>query len=182
MPLPHYTQSKASVNKYEPVHNNLFEITVMTPLNADSALILEHVKSVGGIQNINPAIDAVNQKFKQADRSFMGMPGQTFVDLSLTFTLNLNDVNEMYIYKHLRDWYALGYNPATGEMGLKVDYVGTLIVIQYNRKGDIFRKITFKDCFPTGQPEALDTLDYESSDPQEMVFNIRCDHWDEELT
>ena len=43
-------------------------------------------------------------------------------------------------------------------------------------------KITFEDVFPTGNPEAMDSLDYESSDPQELTMNFRCDHWTEELT
>lgn len=182
MPHPHYTQAKASVNLYEPVYGNLFEVTVMTPFQPDPGLILEHVKSIGGLQNVNPSVDAVNQKYKFADRSYAGMPSQTFVDLSIVFTLNLDEANAMYLYKQLRDWYALTYNPLTGEMALKVEYVGTLIVVQYNRRGDIFRKITFKDAFPTGQPETMDSLDYESSDPQELTLNIRSDYWVEELT
>ncbi len=181
-PFPHYNQSKASRDMYEPVYPNLFEVTLMTPLNHDSALILEHVKSIGGLQGVNPAVDSVGQKYKFADRSFAGMPSETAVSLSIVFTLNVNTSNELYLYKQLRDWYALIYNPLTGEMGLKVEYVGTMIVVMYNRKGDIFRKITFEDVFPTGNPEAMDSLDYESSDPQELTMNFRCDHWTEELT
>lgn len=181
MPYPHYTQSKVSVSKYEPVYNNLFEVTLLTPLNSDSALILEHVKNIGGLQGVNPSIEAVGQKFKFADRSFAGMPSQTYVDLNINFTLNLNTSNEMYLYKQLRDWYSIMYNPATGEMGLKVEYVGSLIVVQYNRRGDIFRKVTFKDVFPTGQLETLDSLDYESGDLAELAITLRSDHWVEEL-
>jgi hypothetical protein len=182
MALPHYTQSKVSTNLYEPVHSNLFEVTLMSPLKPDSALILEHVKSIGGMQGVNPSVDAVGQKYKFSDRSFAGMPQQTYVDLSIVFTLNLNSANEMYLYKQIKDWYAIAYNPATGEMGLKVEYVGTVIVVQHNRRGDIFRKITFTDAFPQGQLEALDQLDYETTDPQEMTMTIRSDHWTEELT
>jgi len=182
MPLPHYDQSKASINLSEVVHSNLFEITFLTPLNHDAALILEHVKSISGMQGVNPSIDPVGQRFKFTDRSFAGMPAQTFVDLSVVFTLNLNIANEMYLYKQFRDWYTIIYNPHTGEMGLKTEYVGTMIVVQYNRKGDIFRKVTFKDCFPTGTLETLDALDYDTADPQEMTIAFRSDHWTEELT
>lgn len=182
MPHPHYNQSKTSVSLGEPIYPNLFEVTVITPFQSDPGLILEHVKSIGGLQGVNPSVDPVNQKYKFADRSFAGMPSQTYVDLNIVFSMNLNSANEMYIYKMLRDWYALTYNPLTGEMALKVEYVGTLIVVQYNRRGDIFRKLTFKDVFPTGQPEAMDSLDYDSSDPQELTMNIRADWWVEELT
>ena len=65
-------------------------------------------------------------------------------------------------------------------MGLKNDYVGSMIVVQYNRAGDIFRKITFKDVFPTGQPDFIDELSYEVQDAAELTMTYRCDHWVEE--
>lgn len=180
MPLPHYTQAKASVQKFEPVYQNLFEVTVLTPLNQDSALILQHVKSIGGLNNLNPSLEAVGQKYKFADRSYAGMPASTIAELSLVFTVNLNDANQAYMYKYMRDWYRLTYDPLTGEMGLKVNYTGTMIVVQYNRRGDVFRKITFKDCFPTGQPQFIDALAYETADPAEVTMTIRSDYWIEE--
>lgn len=180
MPLPHYTQAKASIQKFEPVYQNLFEVTILTPLNQDSSLILQHVKSIGGLNNLNPSVDAVGQKYKFADRSYAGMPGQTFADLTLAFTVNLNDANQAYMYKYMRDWYKLTYDPLTGEMGIKVNYTGTMIVVQYNRRGDVFRKITFKDCFPTGQPSFIDSLAYETSEPAEVEMTIRSDYWIEE--
>jgi hypothetical protein len=180
MPLPHYTQSTASTQRYEPIYPSLFEVTVFTPFASNTGLILEHVKSIGGLAGVNPSVDAVGQKYKFADRSFAGMPGQTFVDLSLVLTLNLNDANENYIYNNFRNWYKLTYNPLTGEMGLKRDYVGSMIVVQYNRAGDIFRKITFKDVFPTGTLETLGDLAYETNDPAELTMTLRCDHWVEE--
>src|SRR5210317_227842 len=89
MPLPHYTQSRASSQRYEPVQPNLFEVTVFTPLGDDTGLILEQVKTIGGLNNLNPSVDAIGQKYKFADRSFASMPGQTFMDLTVNFSLNL---------------------------------------------------------------------------------------------
>jgi hypothetical protein len=180
MSLPHYTQSKASISKYEPIYPNLFEVTLFTPNGDGTELILQHVKSIGGLNAVNPSFDAVGQKFKFADRSYAGMPTQTFVDLTINFTLNLNENNSNYIYNTMRNWYKLIYDPLTGEMGLKKDYVGSMIVVQYNRAGDIFRKITFKDVFPTGQPTFVDELSYETQDAAELSMVYRCDHWVEE--
>ena len=180
MPLPHYTQSRASSQRYEPVQPNLFEVTVFSPLGDDTGLILEQVKTIGGLNNLNPAVDAIGQKYKFADRSFASMPGQTFMDLTVNFSLNLNEANENYIYNTFRNWYKLIYDPLTGEMGLKKDYVGSMIIVQYNRAGDIFRKITCKDVFPTGRPEFVDELNYETPDPAELTMTYRCDHWVEE--
>ena len=108
------------------------------------------------------------------------MPTQTFVDLTVNFTLNLNDANENFIYNTMRNWYKLIYDPLTGEMGLKKDYVGSGIIVQYDRAGSIFRKITVKDIFPTGQPDFLDELNYETNDPAELTMVYRCDNFIEE--
>jgi hypothetical protein len=180
MPLPHYTQSRASSQKYEPIQPNLFEVTLFTPLGDDTGLLLEHVKTISGLDSLNPSVDAVTQKYKFADRSFAGMPTQTYADITLNFTLNLNEANENYIYNQMRNWYKLTYDPLTGEMGLKRDYVGSMIVVQYNRAGDIFRKITLKDVFPSGQLTFADELNYETSDAAELSVVYRCDHWVEE--
>jgi len=180
MPLPHYTQSRASSQRYEPVQPNLFEVTVFSPLGDDTGLILEQVKTIGGLNNLNPAVDAIGQKYKFADRSFASMPGQTFMDLTVNFSLNLNEANENYIYNTFRNWYKLIYDPLTGEMGLKKDYVGSMIIVQYNRAGDVFRKITCKDVFPTGQPDFVDELSYETPDAVDLTMTYRCDHWVEE--
>ena len=178
MALPHYTQARASTQLYEPIQPNLFEVTIFTPSGADTGLILEHVRSIGGLNNLNPAVEAASpQKYKFADRSYASVPGQTFVDLTVNFTLNLNEANDNYIYNMFRNWYKLIYDPLTAEMTLKKDYVGSMIIVQYNRAGDIFRKITAKDVFPTGNPAAADELSYESPDPVPLAMTFRCDHW-----
>jgi len=180
MPLPHYTQSRASSQRYEPIQPNLFEVTIFSPLGDDTGLILEQVKTIGGLNLLNPAVEPVAQKYKFADRSYAGMPSVTSVDLTLNFTLNLNDANENYMYNTFRNWNKLIYDPLTGEMGLKKDYVGSMIVVQYNRAGDIFRKITLKDVFPTGTIDFVDELSYETPDPVELTMTFKCDHWVEE--
>jgi len=102
------------------------------------------------------------------------------MDLTVNFSLNLNEANENYIYNTFRNWYKIIYDPLTGEMGLKKDYVGSMIIVQYNRAGDIFRKITCKDVFPTGQPDFVDELSYETPDAVDLTMTYRCDHWVEE--
>jgi hypothetical protein len=180
MPLPHYTQSRASSQRFEPLQPNLFEVTIFSPLGDDTGLILEQVNSIGGLNALNPSIDAIAQKYKFADRSFASMPAQTFVDLTLNFSLNLNEANENYIYNTFRNWTNIIYDPLTGEMGLKKDYVGSMIVVQYNRAGDIYRKITFKDVFPTAQIGFIDELSYATADAAVLTMTVRCDHWVEE--
>lgn len=174
--LPHYTNSKASVNKWEFVAGNLFEVTILPP-GGGGELLLEHVQSIGGLTT-EKGQPAVEQKFKTASRSFLSTsPDATTVDLTIAFSLNLNDDNEMYVYKALRDWKRLGYNPLTGEMGLKKDYSdATIIVNMYNRVGDIHWARTFKDVFITGDLPEL-PLNYEGGEPLTMEVTFRSDYW-----
>jgi len=180
MPLPHYTQSRASSQRYEPIQPNLFEVTVFSPLSDDTGLILEQVISIGGLNGLNPPAEPINQKYKFADRSYAGMPSSTFVDLTINFSLNLNEANENYIYNTFRNWSNIIYDPLTGEMGLKSQYIGSMIIVQYNRAGDVFRKITLKDVFPHGTIDFVDELNYATPDAAELTMTYRCDHWVEE--
>lgn len=177
MSLPHYKNSRSSNKKEEIIYPNLFEVTIFTPDGDDTGLILEHVTKVGGLKGLYPTIEEVNQKFKFTERSYAGMPGSTSVDISVTFTLNLNDANENYIFNAFAKWYKRIYNPETGEMGVKKDYTGSMIVVQHTRKGDIFRNITFKDIFPKGELDSLDELSYETTEPAELTVTFRCNHW-----
>ena len=109
------------------------------------------------------------------------MPGSTAVDVTINFSLNLNDSNQAYIYKTLRQWYRAAYNPETGEMGLKKNYVGTIVVVQFNREGDIYRKVTLDDCFITSGVNLNADLNYETQDAVAMDVVWRCDTYSEEL-
>ena len=128
-----------------------------------------------------PGVDAIGQKYKFSDRSYAGMPGATAIDITITFSLNLNDSNQAYLYKTLRQWYRAQYNPETGEMGLKKNYVGTIVIVQFNREGDIYRKVTLDDCFITSGVNLLGELSYESADAVALEVGWKCDTFSEEL-
>lgn len=180
--LPHYKNSKAAVNKYEPVYTNLFDVTILPPPGVGGGeILIEHVRSIGGL-NTEKGSEVVEQEFKFAQRSYSsGRPTNTTVDLTVNFSLNLNDNNEMYVYKTLRDWKRLSYNPLTGEQGLKKDYSDAkMIVTMYNRVGDIFWQRTFHDVFVVGDLPEL-ALDYSAGDPLELEVAFRSDYWTENM-
>lgn len=177
--LPHYNNSKAAVNKFEPVTVNMFEVTLFTPDNADSGLLLEHVRSVGGL-NLDQSWEQIEQKYKYAKRTYAGVPDETGLDVNIVFTLNLNDQNENYIYNALRRWRNRVWNPLTGEMGLKRDYCGSALIVMHNRVGDVYRRIVLKDVWPKGELWAPD-LNYDTAtEAAEITLNLRCDHWDDD--
>lgn len=154
--LPHYTSSKASVNKFEPVFLNQFEVTISTPTaivppqgNPGSGnILLEQVTKVSGLQ-VDQNAGEISQQFKFAKRYYAGAaPTKTGLDVDIEFEVNLDDNNSMYVFKVLRQWSDLIYNPLTGAMGLKKDYTGNILINVFNKSGDIFRKINLRDCFP----------------------------------
>lgn len=176
--LPHYNNSRAAVNKFEPVTTNMFEVTLFTPDGDDSALLLEHIIKVGGL-NLDQTWDQVEQKYKYAKRTYAGVPDETGIDVTIDFTLNLNDANENYIYNALRRWRNKVWNPLTGEMGLKRDYCGSALIVMHNRVGDVYRRIVLKDIWPKGDGWQLE-LDYSTGDPVTLSLTWRCDHWDDD--
>ena len=183
MPLPHYSQDQTSKKgrNFEPVQQSLFEVTILPPAGVQGAnMLLQHVNTISGM-TINKEIGTQEQKFKFVSRSFASQPEGTSLDVAIGFSLNLNDANEAYVYKTLKQWYNLIYNPNTGEMGLKKDYVGTIIVTQFNRKGDIFRTVTLEDCFISSGLPFLEGGDYSDAAPQAMEVTFKCDGFKEEL-
>lgn len=180
--LSHFLNSKAATKYYEPMYQNLFEVTILPPASvAGGELLIEHVTKIGGLTQ-DKGTEVIEQKYKFATRSYAsGVPSSTTVDLSLGFTINLNDANELYVYKTLRDWARIIYNPLTGEQGLKKDYVGTIVVTNFNRKGDIFWQRTFHDAILKGDIPEL-ALDYGGGEALALDgITFRCDWWEENI-
>ena len=183
MALPHYSQDQTSRNgrQFEPVQANLFEVTVLPPAGvSDAPLLLQHVNSIGGL-DLYKEVSAVEQKYKFSTRSYAGMPDGTSVEVNINFSLNLNEANQAYLYKAMRQWYNKQYDPQTGAMGLKKDYVGTIVIVQFNRAGDIYRTVTLEDCFITSGLPFTNELSYETTEAQAIEVSWRCDTWKEVL-
>ena len=183
MALPHYSQDQTSRNgrQFEPVQANLFEVTLIPPAGvSDAPLMLQHVNSIGGL-DLYKEVSAVEQKYKFSTRSYAGMPDATTVDVTINFSLNLNEANQAYLYKSMRQWYNNQYDPQTGAMGLKKDYVGTIVIVQFNRSGDIYRTVTLEDCFITSGLPFTNELSYETTEAQALEVAWRCDTFKEVL-
>jgi hypothetical protein len=183
MALPHYSndQTSRSGRQFEPVQANLFEVTILPPAGvSDAPLMLQHINSISGLE-LYREVSPVEQKYKFSQRSYAGMPEQTVVDAVINFSLNLNDANQAYLYKSMRQWYNNQYDPQTGAMGLKKDYVGTLVIVQFNRAGDIYRTVTLEDCFITSGLPFTTELSYETTEAQALEVTWRCDTWKEVL-
>ena len=179
--LPHYQNSLFGINKYEPVYLNQFEVLITPPGPVlGGQILVQQVTSLTGLE-VDKTPAPIQQRYKFAVRNYAGAkPEQTIFDLSLSFTVNLNDANSMYVFKTLRQWTDLIYNPLTGAMGVKTDYTGTIVISIFNKQGDVFRRITCKDCFPT-TPLTVMELDYQAIDIYNVTMTWAVDYWDDQF-
>jgi hypothetical protein len=180
--LPHYQNSLFGINKYEPVYLNQFEVLITPPAAVlGGPILVEQVTSISGL-GVDKTPAATQQKYKFAVRNYAGAkPDQTVFDLTVNFTVNLNDANSMYVFKTLRQWTDLIYNPLTGAMGLKRDYTGTIVLSIFNKQGDVFRRITCRDCFPISPIGAME-LDYTGTELYDISLQWAVDYWDDQFT
>ncbi len=189
--LPHFNNSLAARNNFEPVFLNQFEVIITPPaavtlanvrFNGES-IMTQQVKSIGGslAVDIQPAAP-VTQYYKFAERRYAGgEPSTSDVEFTVNFEVNLDENNSMTIYKILRQWSDLIYNPLTGAMGLKRDYVGQMIVSIFNKQGDVFRRLTFNNCFLVN-PLTTMVLSYETGDGlYELETTWKSDYWQDQF-
>jgi len=188
--LPHFNNSRASKGMYEPAWKNLFWVQIALPAGIAATdettnLLLEEVQKVGGLDtNMVPGV--TEQTYKFATRSYANAgPEKTTLDVTLDFNVNLawtesNPVDN-YVIKTLRKWTDLIWDPLTGKMGLKRDYVADYVVITMHDKAlNPYWQWTLYDVFPTKGIGSID-LDYTNKSDVVKVsgFTLRCDHWDE---
>ena len=180
--LPHFTNSAAGVKLYEPVYLNQFEVLITPPAAVlGGPILVQQVTSISGL-GVDKTPPATQQKYKFAVRNYAGAkPEQTVFDLTVNFTVNLNDANSMYVFKTLRQWTDLIYNPLTGAMGLKRDYTGTIVLSIFNKQGDVFRRITCRDCFPISPIGAME-MDYSGTELYDISLQWAVDYWDDQFS
>ena len=186
--LPHFNSAKAAVKLYEPVYLNQFEVIIQPPVgvsnplgNGGRTLLVENVLSVSGLSvDKNPGF--VEQRYKFAKRRYSGgLVDDTGVKVRIDFETNLDDNNSNYVFRTLREWSDLIYNPLTGAMGIKATYAnGTYILISvFNKEGDVFRRIKIFNVFPAEPIRQLD-LDYTNgTSPYRITMAFRGDYFED---
>lgn len=179
--LSHFLNSTASTKYYEPMYPNLFEVTVLPPATVSGgSILIEHVTKIEGMAT-DTGGEMLEQKYKWATRSYEPIVVPTVVDLKISFSLNLDNGNSLYVYKTLRDWWRTAWNPLTGVQGIKANYTGTIVATQFTRKGDIFWQRTYHSVIPKGNLPELNG-DYSASEL--LAFDgveFRADWWEENI-
>ena len=185
MPLPHITNSQAGVNKYDPVHSNIFEVYFSIPqairdqFGKDEALLTEHVLTINGLDKLAEAPGVSQQKFMGTSRSYINPRlDATHAEIEVTLSLNLREATDNYIYKLFKAWAKLGYDITTGARHLKKDYCADFLKVSIaNQSGDIYREVVFKDVMMNGGPTGLNDLNYETSDAATLTVKFVSDWW-----
>ena len=198
MGLPHFRSSRISRENMEVVNPNLFTVTIQLPKaltsesaganavsDADLNLVLEEVQSVDGLDTNKIPINPIEQNYKGATRSIAGtIPDKTCIDVGFNFAMNLKRTDgtpSNFVLRTLRKWNDLIYDPLTGRMGLKVDYIAPLItVVLHTKDGIPYWQWMLYNCFPiTNIPTPQ--LDYSKKNEAFQItgYKLRCDMWDE---
>jgi hypothetical protein len=64
-------------------------------------------------------------------------------------------------------------------MGLKRDYVGSMVISIFNKQGDVFRRIRIPVCFISTPIPALE-LDYDQgANIYSISISWKCDYWED---
>lgn len=187
--LPHITNVKAGVEKYDPMHQSIFEVAFTVPeamsgeFNGEELQILsQQVVSINGLDALQKVAGVNSQKFLGVDVSFLNPTlDSTTAEFTIVFNLNLRNVTDAYVLKLFKAWGRLSYDLATGVRALKANYTcDTMHISEANRDGTVWREVVFKDVFITSIT-GLDTLDYTSSEARQLSVTFRADYWDETL-
>jgi hypothetical protein len=177
--LSHYNNSKAATNNYEPLFLNQFEVLITPPTAITGAdILVQQVKKISGLPELTP-VGFVEQHYKWAKRTYAKpKPEDTTAELEIEFEVNLNDSNQMYVYNTIRQWSDVVFDPLTGKMGLKKDYIGQIDVVIHNKAQSIYRKFSFKPAYPIDPLKKMD-LDYMSEEVYSLVVKFKCDAYTE---
>jgi hypothetical protein len=187
MALPHLKNSQAGVNRFDPVHNSIFEVYFTLPealraeFGKDELLLTEHVTKIDGLGALYRSPGTETQKFMGTDRSYVKPQlDNTRAELTVEFTLNLRNGTDNYILKLFREWAALGYDIKTGKRSLKKDYCADWLKVSIaNREGDIYQEVVFKDIMINGALEFDGGLDYTADDALNLKVKFVSDWWEE---
>ena len=193
MGLPHFKNSRAAMELYEPIYLNLYTIDIVFPAalglsQQEQNLTIENITKVGGLDTNKVPDAGAKQTYKFAERRFADAgPQSTTIDVTFDFEVNLQNcetgVPNMYVVKNLRRWTDLNYDPLTARMGLKSQYVSDYAVITLHDKAlNPYWQWTLYNVWPKTSITVPD-LDFSNKSNVYKIsgYTLACDYWDERM-
>ena len=187
--LPHIMNTKAGIDRQDPMHSAIFEVYFQLPLalksifgSEDEHTITEQVTDVDGLDQLQKVVGAGSQKFFGVDVSFLNPTmEQTFCEFTVNFNLNIRNHTDAWLLKIFKAWGNLGYNLQDGTRTLMTDYVSESVrVAEANRNGEIWRSYVFHKVMVVNVT-GLPSLNYTENEPRKLSVTFRADYWDEDL-
>lgn len=185
--LPHITNVKAGTERWDPMHNSLFEIRFTVPYvmqgeypQEELLILSQQVISVNGLDQIQKPLSMYTMKYLGVDVAFFNpILESTSIDFNIVFNLNIRNQSDAYVFKLFKSWLRLIYNMSTGVVPLVAQTkADEMMICEANRDGTIWRQVVMKNVVITGMT-GLDSLDYSSSDPRTLTVTFHGDYWDE---
>ena len=187
--LPHIMNTKAGIDRQDPMHSAIFEVYFQLPLalksifgSEDEHTITEQVTDVDGLDQLQKVVGAGSQKFFGVDVSFLNPTmEQTFCEFTVNFNLNIRNHTDAWLLKIFKAWGNLGYNLQDGTRTLMDDYVSNSVrIAEANRNGEIWRSYIFHKVMVVNVT-GLPSLNYTENEPRKLSVTFRSDNWDEDL-
>jgi hypothetical protein len=180
--LPQFSNVLSHNSKDEAVYKALFEITFDLPpiLGAtatEARLLLENALNI--TLPMTPDLEIKTQRFKFSTRAYVTLPPETHLsDVSITFNINENDNKAVFVWNTLKAWYDLAWNSQTGETHTKREMTGNIIINQHNKKGQVIRRVTYKNTQIIGLSDM--ELNWDStSDILDCTAKFIADYWED---
>ena len=184
MGLAHFTAVDSHHQKWEPIHKNLYEATIILPQVLQTIhpnathLLLEN--TITAKFPAYPQLASKEQRFKYSTRVFVMMPEKTHVDdLEISFNLNQNDEYQIFCFKMLKDWYDLAWNNETGTLHYKKNLVGDIIIHLHDKEGKVIRRVTYHNVMMTGFSGVEDVDWSASTDIMQLSAKFVADYWED---
>ena len=178
----HYKNSQISMNNYQPVHLNLFQVIITPPpFVAKWQYVLEEITKISGLATDQTPPAGIEQTYKGAKRSFSNsLADTTVVDLTIGFQVNADEENSMIAYAGMKEWCNAVWNPLNATMKLKKNYIGgPITVFLYNQEEEVIREWIFPVVWPT-TPLAAMELDYaDGAQIYSFEMGFRSDYWED---
>ena len=187
--LPHIMNTKAGIDRQDPMHSAIFEVYFQLPLalksifgSEDEHTITEQVTDVDGLDQLQKVVGAGSQKFFGVDVSFLNPTmEQTYCEFTVNFNLNIRNHTDAWLLKIFKAWGNLGYNLQDGTRTLMPDYVSESVrIAEANRNGEIWRSYVFRKVMVVNVT-GLPSLNYTENEPRKLSVTFRSDNWDEDL-
>jgi len=187
--LPHIKNVKSGINKYDPVHNSIYEVYFTLPaaiqeqFKEDEILLTEQVTNVAGLDVLQKTTETGEQKFYGVTVSYLNpVLDTTAADITIDLNLNLRNVTDNFVLKVFRAWENLSYNLADGTRSIKVGYISdNLRIAVATRNGDIWRSTIFHHVM-LKSVTGLENLDYANNEAMKLSIILRSDYWEDELS